>query len=491
MLRRLAIVPFFLWADLAWAIDTAQQRSGGSGGGCCCALILLIIFRMGDVDWGRAIGTAIVPGIFGWFIWRDTSLGTGVRWVALISAVSQIAGLLLVLGLMVFLFFAGGSLASLGSTSAAEKKVIFREGFLRRCGANSSPEVCECIASAAATRDENDLKQLGFGIETGGLQMWLNEARTRCGGSAPTGKAGTPSAPKKSTRVPRNDEADPLGLHPKCTISSNPAGAKVFIDDEERGVTPFETRLTAVQENHVRAELLGFFPETKVLTPNTNEQTTLSFELRAASRVRVKTEPPGASVVIGDKVALKATPGVTGPLEPGEVDLLISRAGYQAVTKHLTVGTTEESLELSLVPGARVAVESTTEGAEVRLDGQLLGLAPLDVYLPPKGKHTLTVSKEGFSTVKKVFTKVGSSEHLVANLVDVQLATLRAKVKKMRAAYDQANLALEKLQQKRDTDPNPPAALLRKIDNAEKVMESTSSAYEAAESALRAAEESR
>jgi hypothetical protein len=108
-----------------------------------------------------------------------------------------------------------------------------------------------------------------------------------------------------------------------------------------------------------------------------------------------------------------------------------------------------------------------------------------------KGTHSVEVSKEGWSTVKKVFTKVKPDERLVAKLVDTELSVLRAKVKKTRAAYDKTNLVLEKLQAKRDVLPNPPDSLLRKIDDAEKLMERTSTAYEAAETALRAAEERR
>lgn len=97
-MNRLVALAILLLSDLALAAPTRQATSGGG----CCTLVFVILFtsiyRSGGADWGRAIGTAAFPGIFGWFIWRDRDLGTGIRWFALICALLQT--LSIVLGLL-------------------------------------------------------------------------------------------------------------------------------------------------------------------------------------------------------------------------------------------------------------------------------------------------------------------------------------------------------------------------------------------------------
>lgn len=459
--------------------SAAVDRSSG-GPGCCTLIfwgLLIYIYRSGGADWVRSIGAAIVPAIGGWFIWRDRELGPGARWVALISAVLQLVGMLL--GIIAVLVLGGMVKQFLPHTySIGERAELYRDGFVRRCRAAQSVEVCTCVADRATPRDEQDRKQLAFGLQKGALQKWLEENLAQCGSANPQAHA---------TMV----EDDSLGLHPVSTVTSDPAGAKVFVNGKEKGVTPLDVKLTAGQRNEVKVELAGYFTETAEREPNAKEHFDLRFMLKAAARLDVKSTPPGAKVFVELKEALASTPGLTGPLDPGEVHVVVALPGYQAQAQTVNLDKGDVPVEVTLEPGVKLAVTSVPAEAEVSVDGAVLGRTPLDVYLPPKGKHTVEVSKETWSSVKRVFTnpKPGAFE---ARLTDVGLIAAQREVARARVAYDKANDALEKIQAKLERARSIQVPALEKqrkpLDDA---MSRAAERLEKAESSLRQAMDER
>ena len=411
---RLAALAILFLSDLVLAAPMRQS----SGGGCCalvCIILFTAIYRSGGVDWGRAIGTAAFPGIFGWFIWRDRQFGAGIRWFALSCA--SVQALSFALGLVL------GLLASAGA----------------------------------------------FGLDTFGNRP-----------------------PKVSevdlSRIPE-DEA--LGLHPLATIVSDPPGAKVFVNGQQRGQTPLETKLTAGERSEVKVELPGYFPETRARTPDAREHLTFSFTLKAAARLKVTTTPPGARVLTSMKEVLPRTPGSSGPLEPGATDVLVLLDGYQAHAQAVTLLIGDTELEVTLEPGVKISVASTPDNGEVYVDGVWMGVTPTSVFVAPKGTHTLVVKKETWADAKKVFASPARPLSWEAKLVDTGRVRAQQAVAKARARYDSVNKDLEKVQAKLATMYNPSASLEREREALDRQMEKAAGALEKAEAALRAIEEDR
>ncbi len=485
----------------AQGLEDALSRNQSRGGSGCTGvgfILFLVIYRMAGVDWGRAVGCSMLPGIFGWSVWRDLGLGTGIRWFSLVFAVLQAGAFVLGLGsvLVIGALTRGASGQGGPAIEGPERLAIFHAGFLARCGRDTAPAVCECVAGkASSSRDETDLKRLGFGLQQGGLAVWLRDAKQQCAAGAPTaappGKT-TETAPVENAKRPSADDPDDsLGLHPWCTVSSSPTGAKVFVDGGERGKTPLRTRLTAARNNTVRVELDGFFPESRTLEPNAKEATEVSVTLRPASRVRVTTEPAGAQVSIGGQVVIPQTPGISGPLEPGPADIVVTLAGYEQQQQRVTLAEQEAPLSFTLSHGAKVAVASAPPGAEVKVDDVVVGATPLDVYVSPKGKHTIVISKPTWSTVKRVLTRIKPGERVVVSLVDLDLVPARKRAMKARTIYGKAETTLAQLQAKAEATSNVTPALEKQLATAERVMEKASIELESAEVALKAVEERR
>ena len=297
-----------------------------------------------------------------------------------------------------------------------------------------------------------------------------------------------PSPPIDLSNIPEDPS---LGLHPPAFITSDPLGAMVTVNGEQRGKTPIDTPLNAGQRNEVKVELAGYFPDSQFPSPNARERINLNFTLKSAARLKVSTEPEGARVLIAQKEVLARTPGLSEPLESGSSEMLVLLAGHQAhfQTLELTPGETE--LAVKLEPGVKIAVTSIPDQADVFVDGRWLGVTPTDVYVSPKGKHTLEVKKESWAPAKKLYTSVPRPTAFVAKLVDTERVAAQQAVNRARARYDKVNATLEKLQFKIEHLEFPPAKLEKQRTQMEQDMEKAAIALEQAEAALRTVEEAR
>lgn len=411
---RLVVLAITVLSGVAMAASREQ-----SGGGCCWLVWIILftaIYRSGGTDWARSIGTAIVPGLFGWFIWRDRGLTSGARWVALIFASLQVLGLVV------------GILAGL-----------------------LAPTILSRLAASAA-------------------------------------EAGQVKPGKDLSHLP---EDPALGLHPLATVATVPSGATVFVNGQERGLTPLETPMTVGARNEVRVELAGYFTETRSQSPNAREHLVFSFQLKEAARLELSTTPPGARVLVGQAVIVDRTPGLADKLEPGQTDLLVLRDGYQPLLQPVTLTSGEQRLALTLEPGVKISVGSTPDQADVFVDGTWVGRSPLDVFVSPKGKHTIELKKEPFATASKMFTTVKQPAVFKVKLVDVERVAATQALARARARYDKLNDSLEKLQTRIEHMQTVPAKLEADLARMERDMEKAAGALELAEGKLKEVEEAR
>lgn len=416
------------WTAAAVCTSAALAEAAGSAGRsrgnpCCtglCAVVFALIFRWGGVGWPLALGAGLLPGVFGWFIWRDREqYGVGIRVFALVMAVLQI------------LFFVLGIVAAI-----------------------ALPKYVERYAPALP----------GIGQQSDEFQPPAEE-------------------------LPFDDPNDTLGLKPEGRVETTPPGATVFLDGVEVGKTPLKTRFRAGQSNEVRLELDGYFPVRRRVEVNTNEHVDLRVVLDRGANLDVSSEPQGAQVYFDGGMVLAATPGTTSLLPVGSTELVIARPGYVAERRTVELEPGAQGLEVSLTPGTKVLASSTPAGAQVTLDDVPLGVTPLEVYVPKKGKHTLVFSLPVLTPAKRVLKAPREGQKVNVKLVDEVLAGAERRFAKAQAAYDRANQHLEKLQQTLEVFNTP--ANERKAAAAEHDMEKAATALEKAEAELAAVREER
>lgn len=481
-----------LFVVLGSTVALAADRSQNAGGSCCSLIwvaLLMYVYRNGGVDWALALGAAFFPVLFGWFVWRNEDHGMGARWVGLITASLQLLGILAVV--VIAMFGASMVASSKVSMSPTDRRAMFEEGFIRRCSVKETAETCKCIAESARTKDEDDRKQLAFDLQQRSLAKWLENMRLTCrgGGPAPAGPSGASDTPKEKAWAPVKD--DPLGLHPISSITSDPPGATVFVNGVKRGVTPLDTQLTATEKNEVRVELAGHFSQSTTRNPNANEHFTLNFTLERGAVVKVVTEPEGARVLVAGKEVLAKTPGQTSLVEKGQQDVVVMLDGHQALRQAMTLNPGENELEVKLVPGTKVTVKSSPSGADVNLDGAMVGKTPLEVWVAPKSKHVVTISAENRTPQTKTLKAVPKPTVIDVKFVDGARVAAQLRVKKAQAKYDAVNAKLEKLQAKIEKTRGDTTALERQRVPIERDMEKATDELEKADAALKAIDESR
>jgi len=119
----------------------------------------------------------------------------------------------------------------------------------------------------------------------------------------------------------------------------------------------------------------------------------------APGMLTVDSSPQGAQIQVdGHADSTWITPFTLSQLAPGQHNLTISKAGYTAETKVLTVSSgSRNALSVHLIPlAATISVSSDPLGASVWIDGRDSGkLTPATLTLE-KGSHSVLVRKSGY-----------------------------------------------------------------------------------------------
>lgn len=299
---------------------------------------------------------------------------------------------------------------------------------------------------------------------------------------AGAGEAGTDGGPGDGGEG--EDAGAPLDAF--VEVASKPTGSPVTVDGQDAGETPVKVPVASGSKHQVKVARGGFFVETREVEPTAGETARVDVTLRPGATLRVTSDPPDASVTVNGELVLEATPGVTAAFAPNKsVEVAVSFPGYDTFTKKLKVKG-EQKLDVKLTASIQVGITSSPTEAQVTLDGKPVGTTPVDVFLSARGKHTVAVTKPGWSTVKKVLS--GPQKDLVHfTLSDLELEKYEADVAKALKAYDKANDALEATQKRAQENPKFEAQL----EAAEAEMEKATAELEEAERQLAAAKAKR
>jgi formylglycine-generating enzyme required for sulfatase activity len=182
------------------------------------------------------------------------------------------------------------------------------------------------------------------------------------------------------------------------TVSSVPAGASIEVDGQKVGVTPAKVAMdSGIRRVQLAAPGLRPWTSSIVITagkPETMGPVTLG---AADAHVTVRSVPSGAQVTTGG--SFRGITPVTIDLAPGvSHSITVARAGYAPWTRELfaepdKTSTLDARLAALLVD---VRIQGTPEDAEVFVNGESRGKAPVSLQLPA-ARHRLEVRREGFN----------------------------------------------------------------------------------------------
>lgn len=194
--------------------------------------------------------------------------------------------------------------------------------------------------------------------------------------------------------------AQSAGSH--LTLTSSPAGARVFLDGKELGITPWSGEMkTGPHKVAIAAD--GFEKEERAVQVQANRDLDVAFALSRVpgpGKLRIETEPPKASFSIDGNPA--GTTPFEGDVPQGEHTLEVGLEGYKTVQQQFSLEPGQRlSLKLALSAAAAapqppvLAIASDPQGAQIFLDGKMMGITPSRVRTTP-GQHEIKLALDGY-----------------------------------------------------------------------------------------------
>lgn len=217
------------------------------------------------------------------------------------------------------------------------------------------------------------------------------------------------------------EEALTVQLVPRwapVTLSSEPAGASIFVGDTELGVTPATIEL--LEGTHQVSVLLAGFAAwdgTVTAVPNVAQSLpTISLQ-PANARLQVNTIPGGANITVDGRY--RGQSPITLSLSPGvDYSIGLSKAGYGSATRKVRLAAAASdsiTVDLSARTG-QVTINVSPADAVILVDGmeRSKGSATLNLSSAP---HTIVVKKDGHeSWSRSVTPRPGYPQTLSARL---------------------------------------------------------------------------
>lgn len=139
--------------------------------------------------------------------------------------------------------------------------------------------------------------------------------------------------------------------------------------------------------------------------------------LFSARSVLIATSPPGASFNLDGGLQLRIGGRVL--VRPGDLDIELSTPGYYPLQSTITVGEeSSQSFEFTLqkLPG-RVTLTSQPEGAQVIIDGEVVGVTPLNDAEVAAGERQLTLAADRYKPRQETLIVAGMEQPQSLELV--------------------------------------------------------------------------
>lgn len=212
-------------------------------------------------------------------------------------------------------------------------------------------------------------------------------------------------------------------------FTSEPQGASVEIDGVARGVTPLRVFDLAPGAVHrARFSLPGY--ESEDVFVSTDDEGSVSKHVRMSpvkGLLLVTSEPSGAKIVLnGDTIGL--TPRLVVSLNAKDTHtLVVKKEGYLDSTVEVKFdGRTPMVRHVPLtIDSGTLNITSKPAGANVLVNGKPFGVTPIAAAGVPKGRVSVSLSKEGWQTQsREILVKAGDGQECFFELMPLP-ASLR------------------------------------------------------------------
>lgn len=187
------------------------------------------------------------------------------------------------------------------------------------------------------------------------------------------------------------------------TITTEPSGARVYVDGRYKGKTPLTVSLPP--GSHSLRLTYSTYEIRDRFTLDPGESKTLHYVFNGT--LIVVTMPPKSRVRLNG-VCMGFTP-VKRELKPGTYDMLVVN-GPLSYRRKITIEP-GETLNLTIVFNGTLIVETRPEGLSVKVDGKLAGKTPIRMQVKP-GPHHVVILFKNETIIRSVSLEAGEIKRI-------------------------------------------------------------------------------
>jgi TonB family protein len=199
----------------------------------------------------------------------------------------------------------------------------------------------------------------------------------------------------------------------KIIVNSEPTGATVLLNEEEKGVTPMEIPSLEFGKYVLKLKLKGYDDSQQEveLSENITElnvPVTMTKTVPQTGSVVVDSNPSGAFIVVGSRV-LGTTPKTLSNQKPGNLDITLKKDGYQDFSGSVKITAGKKATFSGSLEEVKKVVQQPVEPpkpVEPQIKpGQLMALDAVDV--PPKATKRVPAKYPDMARKLKLQGSVG------------------------------------------------------------------------------------
>jgi PEGA domain-containing protein len=199
-------------------------------------------------------------------------------------------------------------------------------------------------------------------------------------------------------------------------IISNEPDVEVFVDGEQKGKAPVTIQGIKPGEHIVGGRKTRFKPVEQTVRVQPGENAIVSFRMEVAppdrprATLKVQSQVPNAEVFL-DGSSLGRAPIDRNDLDPGKHYVVVHKDGFTDFKREVVLLENQTmTLVADLAATGTVRILSSPEGADVKIDGELIGKTPVQRDAVPSGDHIVEFKMKGFFDHKETMKIEGGRE---------------------------------------------------------------------------------
>jgi len=227
----------------------------------------------------------------------------------------------------------------------------------------------------------------------------------------------------------------PPPYYGRIMVTSQPQGAKVYLDSAYKGLTPLKLDRITAGRHHIKLERAGYQDWSDYVSVSPSRITTVSANLvplPAYGSISVYCNQGNAKIYLNGNYQRRTYANQSVEIKnikPGYYELVITKDGYQDwVSNILVVANQTRTVSAYLVPEIKygsLAIYCNVSGAKIFVNGTYKAASsssqPKVLEEIKEGEYEITLVKDGYRTwVEDIWVNAGDTTSIYVEMVEIE-----------------------------------------------------------------------